>query len=184
MAFQRKLASKSTKCPLDILANCHCPIISHRAIATCIDSCESAPTSRPTPGSIRQYFILAAIQASSTSKASCPSNHRQEMQRPSVRTGQQHKRSSSKTWWRIGSRKGSNPTWYHQAGTKLIELGESIGETERGLLTKLAERLDVSPSLLTKIRRFSNDFTSNQVEQLEKQGSNWGMFTEVQQLPK
>ena len=74
----------------------------------------------------------------------------------------------------------SNLLWYHRAGTKLLELRETLDKREPGWRQQLAGALGISPSGLTKIRKFAADFSQRQAERLDEIGANWGMVIVIQ----
>lgn len=74
----------------------------------------------------------------------------------------------------------SSLSWYHAAGAKVIELQELVAKRERGWTRGLAAALGLSPSTLTKVRKFAADFTRRQVERLDQRGGGWGLVLAVQ----
>lgn len=72
--------------------------------------------------------------------------------------------------------------WYYRTGSKLNELQDAAEKRDPGWVKDLAAALELSKSNLVKMRKFASDFTLAEVQQLEQQGSNWGMITVIQHV--
>lgn len=75
-------------------------------------------------------------------------------------------------------------TWYHRVGSKLIALEDAMRERGPGWFVALAKTLGISPSNLTKMRKFARDFKLKRTRMLENDEITWGMVTVVLHVSK